>query len=117
MRSGNVRIVSAPAQSSFPVTIWFRDPGFGTRSTVSFEFTAGEPILIVFPSTPGNGALQVNDNACTGWWSISSKIETDVRLQFDEASCRVDVVGTHPVGAVHTDPPTEPKIRPTSDVH
>lgn len=110
---GYVRIVSIPPQSGFPITIRFRDPGFaGDLSTVYFEYPPEERILLVFPSTPGNRALQVNDNPCEGGWSITSNVETDVLLHFDEASCRVDVVGSHAVGAVHTDPQTEPKLDP-----
>lgn len=110
---GYVRIVSIPPQSTVPLTIWFRDPTFGGLSTVSFDFAAGERILIVFPSmpsAPGNSALQLNDIPCEGTWSITSNVETDVLLDFDEASCRTNAVGSHPVGAVHTDPQTEGNV-------
>jgi hypothetical protein len=111
--SGYVHIVSVPPQADVPLSIWFRDPGFADNlSTVHFEFAPGERILIVFPSTPGNGALQINDNACEGGWSIASNVETDVLLSFDGASCRVDVSGSHRVGAVHTDPQTQPMVDP-----
>jgi hypothetical protein len=112
---GYVRIVSIPPQSTFPLTIRFRDPGFDTLSTVSFDFAAEERILIVFPgmpSAPGNVALQLNDVPCEGTWSITSNVETDVVLQFDDTSCRTEVVGSHAVGAVHTDPQTEPNVDP-----
>lgn len=42
----------------------------------------------------------------------ASNVETDVLLRFGETSCRVDVVGSHPVHAVHADPQTEPKLGP-----
>lgn len=112
---GYVRITAVPPQASFPVTVWFRDPKFGGLSTVSFDFAVNEPILIVFPSTPttpGNVALQVNDNPCEGTWSVTSMTETDLLLQFDEDSCRVDVVGSHVFGEVHTDPQTEANVAP-----
>jgi hypothetical protein len=112
---GYVHIVSIPPQSTSPLTIWFRDPGHGQLSTVSFDFEAAQRILIVFPSTPsapGNQALPVNDTPCDGTWSISSNVETDVLLTFDDASCRTEVVGSHAVGAVHTDPQTEPNVDP-----
>jgi len=112
---GYVHIVAAPPQSTIPLRVWFRDPGFADNlSTVHFEFQPGERILIVFPSTPGtgNGALQVNDHACVGGWSIASNVETDVLLHLDDASCRVEVLGSHRFGDVHTDPQTEPKLDP-----
>ena len=110
---GFIRIVSVPRTLAMPLTIRFRDPKFGTLSTVSFDFDASEPILIVFPSTPsapGNTALQVNEMRCEGTWSIASKMETDVLLHVDGSSCWTEVVGTHVVGAVHTDPQTEPNV-------
>jgi hypothetical protein len=72
---GYVHIVSNPPQSASPLTIRFRDPGHGGVSTVSFDFAAGQRILIVFPSL-------------------------------------TQVLGTHAVGAVHTDPQTEPIVDP-----
>jgi hypothetical protein len=108
---GYVRLVADPPQASIPVTVWFRDPSGTDLSTVFFEFAAGDPILIVFPSTPGNSGLQVNDDPCDGEWAIQSQVETDVILHLDEGSCRVEVVGSHPFGSVHTDPQTEPKLR------
>ncbi len=108
---GYVRIVSNPPQSTTPLTIRFRDAGFpGNPSTVYFEVAAKERVLIVHPSTPGNGALQVNDTPCDGGWSIASNVETDVVVHLAEASCRVEVVGSHAVGVVHTDPQTEPQV-------
>jgi len=112
---GYVHIVSMPPQSTLPLRIRFRDPGNGGLSTVSFDFDAAQRILIVFPSmpsAPGNQALQVNDMPCDGTWSIASKFETDLLLTFDDASCRTEVLGTHAVGAVHTDPQTEPNVDP-----
>jgi hypothetical protein len=112
---GYVHIVSNPPQSTSPLTIRFRDPGHGGVSTVSFDFAAGQRILIVFPSTPsapGNQALQVNDLPCDGTWPITSNVETDILLTFDDASCLTQVLGTHAVGAVHTDPQTEPNVDP-----
>jgi hypothetical protein len=112
---GYVRIVSLPPQSTSPLTVRFRDPAHGTLSTVSFSFAADERILIVFPSmpsAPGNHALEVNDVPCDGTWAITSSVETDVLLTFDEASCRTEVIGTHAVGIVHTDPQTEPNVNP-----
>jgi hypothetical protein len=112
---GYVRIVSMPPQSTLPLTIRFRDPGHGQLSTVSFDFDPAQRILIVFPSTPsapGNQALQVNGMPCDGTWSITSKFETDVLLTFDDGSCRTEVLGSHPIGAVHTDPQTEPNVDP-----
>lgn len=108
---GYVHLVADPPHASIPVTVWFRDPGGTILSTVFFEFPAGDPILIVFPSTPGNSALQVNDDPCDGEWAILSQVETDVILHLAESSCRVEVVGSHPFGSVHTDPQTEPKLR------
>jgi hypothetical protein len=112
---GYVHIVSLPPQATSPLTIRFRDPGHDQLSTVSFDFAAAEQILIVFPSTPsapGNVALQVNDLPCDGTWAITSKMETDLLLIVDDASCRTEVIGTHAVGAVHTDPQTEPNVDP-----
>jgi hypothetical protein len=112
---GYVHIVAMPPHSTSPLTIWFRDPGHGQLSTVSFDFEAAERILIVFPSmpsAPGNQGLQVNDLPCDGTWGITSRFETDVLLTFDDASCRTEVVGSHAVGAVHTDPRTEPNVDP-----
>lgn len=114
---GYVRIVAAPPRSPIPLRIWFRDPGFPDNlSTVRFEFAAGQRILIVFPSTPGvdNGALQVNAMACHGGWSIVSEMETDVLLHLDDASCSVEVVGSHRFGDVHTDPQTEAQLDPVT---
>lgn len=112
---GYVHIVSAPPQSTKPLTIRFRDPGHDQTSTVSFDFDAGQQILLVFPSTPsapGNQALQVNDLPCDGTWSIESKVETDILLTFDATACRTEVLGSHAVGEVHTDPQTEPIVDP-----
>jgi hypothetical protein len=112
---GYVHIVSIPPQSKSPLTIRFRDPGHGGLSTVSFDFAAREQILIVFPSTPsapGNQALQVNDLPCDGTWPITSNVETDVLLMLDDASCLTEVLGTHAVGIVHTDPQTKPDVDP-----
>lgn len=107
---GYVRIVADPPQATSPVTVRFHAVGVGGASTVYFEFDTGNPILIVFPSTPGDSALQVNDVVCDGQWSIRSTIETDVRLRVDEGACHVEVTGSHPFGSVHTDPQTEPKV-------
>lgn len=107
---GYVRIVAVPPQADVPITVWFRDPGGGNLSTVRFEFEAGEPILIVFPSTPGNGALQVNNLACDGQWAIGSQFETDVVLHLQRNECRTELVGSHAVGTVHDDPQTEPIV-------
>lgn len=108
---GYVHLVADPPHASIPVTVWFRDPGGTKLSTVFFEFPAGDPILIVFPSTPGSSGLQVNDDPCDGELAILSQVETDVILHLGENPCRVEVVGSHPFGSVHTDPPTEPKLR------
>ena len=107
---GYVRIVADPPQATSPVTVRFHAVGVGGASTVYFEFDTGDPILIVFPSTPGNSALQVNDIICDGQWSIRSTVETDVWLHLDDGACSVEVIGSHPFGRVHTDPQTEPKI-------
>ena len=107
---GYVHLVADLPQASLPITVWFRDPGGTNLSTVFFEFPAGDPILIVFPSTPGNSALQVNDDPCDGKWAIQSQVETDVLLHLDESLCRVEVVGSHPFGSVRADPQTESKI-------
>lgn len=114
---GYVRIVAVPPQSPIPLRIWFRDPGFPDNlSTVRFDFAAGQRLLIVFPSTPGdnNGALQVNTFACRGGWSITSNVETDVLLHLDDAGCTVEVVGSHVFGEVHTDPQTEAQLDPVT---
>ena len=108
---GYVHLVADPPHAGIPVTVWFRDPGGTNLSTIFFEFPAGDLILIVFPGTLGNSALQVNDDPCDGEWAILSQVETDVILHLDEGSCRVGVVGSHPFGSVHTDPQTEPKFR------
>jgi len=112
---GFIRIVSIPPQSAIPLTIRFSDPKFGGLSTVSFRFEPAERILIVFPSTPsapGNTALQVNEMPCEGTWSIASNFETDVLLRVDASSCRTEVLGSHEVGNVHSDPQTEPDVDP-----
>jgi hypothetical protein len=110
-----VRIVAVPAESPFRLRIWFRDPGVPDNlSPVHFDFAAGQRLLVVFPSTPNDngGALQVNDFACEGGWSIRSNVETDVVLHLDDAGCTVNVLGSHAFGEVHTDPPTEAELDP-----
>ena len=112
---GYVHIVSMPPQSMSPLTIRFRDPSHGQLSTVSFDLDPAQRILIVFPSTPsapGNQALQVNEMPCEGTWSITSNVETDVLLTFDDVSCQTAVLGTHAVGEVHTDPQTDANVDP-----
>ena len=54
--------------------------------------------------------IQMNGQACEGRYTIESRVETDVLLHFGAGSCRIEVVGAHAEGSVHTDLPTEPKV-------
>jgi hypothetical protein len=107
---GYVHIASSPPLAPFPVTVRFRNPSGGSVSRVSFEFDPGETVLIVFPGTPGDNGLEVNGASCEGQWALEENVETDVLLQLDDVACRVEVVGSHAIGSVHTDPPTEPQL-------
>jgi hypothetical protein len=111
---GYLHLAAEPAKATVPVRIRYADPGHpGNLSTVYYDFAAGQPILVVAPSTPsapGNLAILMNETQCVGSWPIESQVETDVVLHFDASSCRVEVIGSHPYGAIHTDAPTEPKV-------
>jgi hypothetical protein len=108
---GYVHLVGEPPQAKIPIRFRYRDPDFPLNlSTVYFDFAAGQTILIVAPSTAGVSALQMNDTPCAGLWPIRSQVETDVVLHLDGGACRVEVIGSHPFGTVHTDPQTEPQV-------
>ncbi len=108
---GYVHLVAEPPQANIPIRFRYRDLGFPLNlSTVYFDFAAGQTILIVAPSTPGDSALQMNETSCAGQWPIESQVETDVVLHLDGSACRVELIDSHPFGSVHTDPPTEPQV-------
>jgi hypothetical protein len=82
----------------------------GSVSGVYHEFARGEAILIVSSTLPGTEGVEVNGQACQGLYTIEARVETDLLLHLDDGSCRVEVLGSHPEGAVHTDRPTDPKV-------
>ncbi len=82
----------------------------GSASRAYHEFAWGDTILVVFSSLPGEEGIQVNGQACDGRYTLQTKLETDLLLFLGDGTCRVEVVGTHPEGTVHSDPPTEPNV-------
>jgi hypothetical protein len=52
----------------------------------------------------------VNGASCEGQWAIEENVETDVLVHLGDSPCRVEVMGSHEIGSVHTDPPTDPEL-------
>lgn len=105
---GTVHLVSAPAQAPYPVVI--RHMSGDDASGAYHEFVEGETILVVFSNLPGEKGVQVNGRACDGRYMLTTGFETDVLLRLGDGTCRVEVLGSHAEGSVHSDPPTEPKV-------
>jgi hypothetical protein len=105
---GSFRLVTDPPVAPFPVTIRYLIGGDASRAY--HEFSAGERILVVFTTLPGEEGVQVNGRACEGRYTIAAGLETDVLVVLRGESCRVEVTGSHPEGLVHTDPFTKPKL-------
>jgi hypothetical protein len=104
---GSMHIQSEPPQAPESVTLRYLSPGV---SGVYHEFAQGETVLVVFSSLPGEYGVQVNGQACDGRFTIETRVETDVLLVLGAGSCRLEVLGSHPEGSVHTDPPTDPTV-------
>lgn len=105
---GTVHLIAEPPQAPYPVVI--RHMSGDDASGVYHEFAEGKTILIVFSNLPGQKGVQVNGQACEGRYLLSTGIETDVLLVLGDGSCRIEVIGSHAEGSVHSDAPTEPKV-------
>lgn len=72
----------------------------GAVSGVQDEFVVGSLVVVDRPNLPGQMGVRVNSVACEGRFSIDSGFETDVILLLGVNPCRVELVGTHPVGTM-----------------
>jgi len=105
---GSIHLVSEPPQAPYPVILRYLSGGGVSRAY--HEFAQGETMLVVFSSLPGVEGIQVNGRECEGRYTLETRVETDLVLVLGDGTCRVQVIGSHPEGAVHSDPPTDPKV-------
>jgi len=101
---GSFHLTSDPPLAPYALTI--RIDRVGGPSGRSAEFEEGDEVVVDWSTLPGVNWMEVNGHDCEGTFEIQAQIETDLLLTLGEDSCRVEVVGSHPEGAVqHGDEP------------
>jgi hypothetical protein len=103
-----MHLVADPPQAPYPLII--RHLSGVEVSGVYHEIAAGETVLVVFPSLPGEKGVEVNGRACAGRYELATGVEIDLLLVLGVDACHIQVVGSHPEGTVHFDPVTEPEV-------
>ncbi len=101
---GSFYLTSDPPLAQYPFT--FRVEEIGGPSRRSEQFDEGDEVVINWTTLPLPEAkwIEVNGQDCEGTFGIEAGMETDLLLILTDDGCRVEVVGSHPVG--------EPRHRP-----
>ena len=101
---GSYHLISDPVAAPFVLTVRLGKTGGLARVGDTFE--AGQVVVIDRSTLAGDYWINVNGQDCEGRFSVTALTETDLRLFLLGTSCRVSVVGSHPLGEVqHSDTP------------
>jgi hypothetical protein len=99
--SGSLHMTSDPPLAPYPLTIRIDD--IGGPSRLNAEFDEGEAVVVDWPTLPLPQVkwIEVNGHDCEGTFEIQARLETDLLLTLRQDACRVEVIGSHPEGAIH----------------
>ncbi len=97
---GAFHLTSNPPLAPYAMTI--RINYVGGPSGRSAEFKEGEAIVIDWSTLPLplEKRININGSDCDGAFEVQSRFETDLGLTLTDKTCRIQVLGMHPEGAI-----------------